>query len=36
MNVIDSYRDTDGAIEMINAAIDQYRGVYKEMGLDVK
>ena len=36
MTVIDSYRDTDGAIEMINGAIAQYRDVYKEMGLDVK
>ena len=36
MNVIDSYRDTDGAIEMINAAVTQYRDVYKEMGMDVK
>ena len=36
MNVIDSYRDTDGAIDMINAAIEQYRDVYKSMGLDVK
>ena len=36
MNVIDSYRDTDGAINMINAAIGQYRDVYKSMGLDVK
>ena len=36
MTVIDSYRDTNGAIEMINGAIAQYRDVYKEMGLDVK
>ncbi len=36
MNVIDSYRDTEGAIEMINGAISQYRDVYKKMGLDVK
>ena len=36
MTVIDSYRDTDGAIDMINAAIGQYRDVYKSMGLDVK
>ena len=36
MNVIDSYRDTAGAVDMINAAIVQYRDVYKEMGLDVK
>ena len=36
MNVIDSYRETDGAIEMINSAVTQYRDVYKEMGMDVK
>jgi len=36
MNVIDSYRDTEGAIEVINSAIAQYRDVYKQMGLDVK
>jgi tripartite-type tricarboxylate transporter receptor subunit TctC len=36
MNVIDSYRDTDGAVEMIKAAIMQYRDVYKAMGLYVK
>ena len=36
MTVIDSYRDTDGAIKMIIAAIGQYRDVYKSMGLDVK
>ena len=36
MTVIDSYRDTDGAIALINQSIDQYREVYKAMGLDVK
>ena len=36
MNVIDSYRDTDGAKELINRSITQYRDVYKAMGLDVK
>jgi tripartite-type tricarboxylate transporter receptor subunit TctC len=36
MTVIDSYRDTAGAIELINATIPQYRDVYKNMGLDVK
>lgn len=36
MTVIDSYRDTNGAIDMINGAIAQYRDVYKQMGLDVK
>ena len=25
MNVIDSYRDIAGAIDLINAAVDQYR-----------
>ncbi len=34
--VIDSDRDTDGAIDMINAAIGQYRDFYKSMSLDVK
>ena len=36
MNVIDSYRDTAGAIDLINASVDQYREVYKGMGMDVK
>ncbi|RZO32662.1 MAG: tripartite tricarboxylate transporter substrate binding protein [SAR116 cluster bacterium] len=36
MNVIDSYRDTAGAIDLINASVDQYREVYKSMGMDVK
>ena len=36
MTVIDSYRDTDGAKELIMRSIDQYREVYTEMGLDVK
>ena len=36
MTVIDSYRDTEGSIELINATIPQYREVYKQMGLDVK
>ncbi len=36
MTVIDSYRDTAGSIELINATIPQYREVYKKMGLDVK
>jgi len=36
MNVIDSYRDTNGAIKLINDSIDQYRAVYKSMGMDVK
>ena len=36
MTVIDSYRDTDGSKELITRSIDQYREVYKAMGLDVK
>lgn len=36
MTVIDSYRDTEGSIALINETIPQYREVYKKMGLDVK
>ncbi len=36
MTVIDSYRDTDGARELINQSVAQYRDVYMAMGLDVK
>ncbi|MEO0402214.1 MAG: tripartite tricarboxylate transporter substrate binding protein [Pseudomonadota bacterium] len=36
MTVIDSYRDTEGSKELITKSIDQYRDVYKAMGLDVK
>ncbi len=36
MTVIDSYRDTAGARELIRGSIAQYRDVYKAMGLDVK
>ena len=36
MTVIDSYRDTDGARELIDRSVTQYRDVYKAMGLDVK
>ncbi|MGB1192437.1 MAG: tripartite tricarboxylate transporter substrate binding protein [Pseudomonadales bacterium] len=36
MTVIDSYRETEGAKDLINRSIDQYRAVYKAMGLDVK
>jgi len=36
MTVIDSYRDTAGARDLIKSSIIQYRNVYKEMGLDVK
>ena len=36
MNLIESFRDTDGARELITATIEQYRAVYKEMGLEVQ
>ena len=36
MTVIDSYRDTQGSKDLINATIKQYREVYKQMGLSVK
>jgi len=36
MTVIDSYRDTEGAKELITRSIAQYREVYLAMGLDVK
>ncbi|MEM1275828.1 MAG: tripartite tricarboxylate transporter substrate binding protein [Pseudomonadota bacterium] len=36
MTVIDSYRDTDGAKDLITRSIQQYRDVYTAMGLDVK
>ena len=36
MTVIDSYRDTDGAKKLINQSINQYREVYKQMGMAVK
>ena len=36
MTVIDSYRDTDGAKELISNSVSQYRDVYKAMGLEVK
>ena len=36
MNLIESYRDTEGAKELITATIAQYRDVYKEMGLEIK
>ena len=36
MNLIESFRDTDGAKELISSTIKQYRDVYKEMGLEVK
>jgi tripartite-type tricarboxylate transporter receptor subunit TctC len=36
MTVIESYRDTEGSIKLINNTVKQYREVYKAMGLDVK
>jgi len=36
MTVIDSYRDTAGSKDLIMRSIDQYRNVYKAMGLEVK
>ncbi|MDX1766348.1 MAG: tripartite tricarboxylate transporter substrate-binding protein, partial [Candidatus Saccharimonadales bacterium] len=36
MNLIDSYRDTEGSKELITNTIAQYRDVYKAMGLEVK
>ena len=36
MTVIDSYRDTAGSVKLINNSINQYRDVYKSMGMDVK
>ena len=36
MTVIDSYRDTEGAKKLINQSINQYREVYKQMGMAVK
>ncbi|KAA3628474.1 MAG: tripartite tricarboxylate transporter substrate binding protein [Proteobacteria bacterium] len=36
MTLIESFRDTEGARELITTTIDQYRNVYKEMGLEVK
>ena len=36
MNLIESYRDTEGSKELITSTIQQYREVYKAMGLEVK
>ncbi len=36
MTLIESFRDTEGSKELINNTVAQYRGVYKEMGLEVK
>ncbi len=36
MTLIESYRDTAGARDLINTTVSQYRDVYKQMGLKVK
>ncbi len=36
MNLIESFRDADGARQLITSTIAQYRDVYKAMGLEVK
>jgi tripartite-type tricarboxylate transporter receptor subunit TctC len=36
MTLIESYRDTAGAKELITTTVGQYRDVYKSMGLKVK
>ncbi len=36
MTLIESFRDTAGAKELITTTIGQYRDVYKEMGLEIK
>ncbi len=36
MTLIESYRDTAGSRELINTTVNQYRDVYKNMGLEVK
>ena len=36
MTLIDSYRDTAGSQDLIKTTINQYRDVYKAMGLEVK
>lgn len=33
MHLIDSYRDTQGSIELINGAVETYRGMYKQLGI---
>ena len=33
MNLIDSFRDTDGAIELINQTMNIYRDAYKKLGM---
>lgn len=36
MTLIESFRDTAGSQELISSTINQYRDVYKSMGLEVK
>ncbi|MFA9419115.1 MAG: tripartite tricarboxylate transporter substrate binding protein [Gammaproteobacteria bacterium] len=36
MTLIESFRDTAGSQELINTTVDQYREVYKQMGLEIK
>ncbi len=36
MTLIESFRDTAGSKELIASTIQQYRDVYKEMGLEIK
>ena len=36
MTLIESYRDTAGARDLINTTVSQYREVYKQMGLEIK
>ncbi len=33
MHLIDSYRDTQGSIELINNAVETYRDMYKKLGI---
>ena len=33
MHLIDSYRDTAGSIELIKAAVETYRRMYRELGI---
>ena len=33
MHLIDSYRDTQGSIDLINGAVDTYREMYKQLGI---
>ena len=33
MHLIDSYRDTEGSVKLINDAVATYRAMYKELGI---